>query len=959
MQPPRKDPSPPLRYRASSLFNTENDYQEALPSPPYQRQASTSQVVLDGLPPPQSPAYRSQTSFMDSKDERTAEVDGQSTDIKLKSREESSPPQKKLVVHYPDDIDVPSYHNTPQRLDSGDALSQRVPLGADTDDEDDHDDEDDYDWSAEEDLVDEEAKFEQKMGGEQKKRKGWGLRRIITLLLSSLLGTLFLSSILVAVALLLHFYFYIPHPTSSRRYLTSNISAWLYFFAVNLLISWFLALLVDLVPVFVRFGIAVAWGHVSEDWKTRLEMYGSVKGCVKPVLYAASGWVSWVIIFQSVFGLYDSGNEGRSWASYTPRVHQAIEFLFFLALVLSVQRLLSQAIAFAFHRVAYADRLESLREALKAVEKLRTYKPKHRSGMGMGHRSGKSTPVLSVFGWGTATHDVEDGDVEDEMDVVQGRGKKKGKARGRSSWLHKADKELLKHKRRKDESRSRSRSRAGSRSPIRLTSASHSEPSTCPISPVATPTHAHTYPPTAVAVTSSPERTVLGPAAPTHHRRTSSFGFGFGSHRTGKEHGPEDEVGMMQAAKVLKTAVLHDARNIKGKEGGGLNGLMWNVGSAHEAKRLAKAIYTTFKDKKRHSPLLLPADFEPAFPSPEEAAEAFRVFDVDNNGDISRAEIKTTLLKIYKERRSLSRSMRDVSVALKTLDQMLLVAAFVVLFFVSLSIFRVNYVKSLTSLYSLFIAASFIFKSSASGAFDAVMFIFVTHPFDTGDRCFIDDENLVVKKMGLFATVFARADGTETYYFNSQLFNKFITNARRSGKTFENLTMQVAWKTPLGKLDELSRLLNDWLQKDPNRWYEPSTSIGLSKIEHQRYLELTIGIGHNGYIQDWGMRMQRKTTFHAAVQHFCRHLGIVSSQSPMPIIWAGGETMPGTPTPEVEDYSPSSPVPESALDRGADKSARDLKPCLGFVPAAQDTTVRKSRSKKLVLRSMGAEGGDG
>lgn len=36
------------------------------------------------------------------------------------------------------------------------------------------------------------------------------------------------------------------------------------------------------------------------------------------------------------------------------------------------------------------------------------------------------------------------------------------------------------------------------------------------------------------------------------------------------------------------------------------------------------------------------------------------------------------------------------------------------------------------------------------------------------------DENLVVKKMGLFATVFTRADGTETYYFNSQLFNMFM-----------------------------------------------------------------------------------------------------------------------------------------------------------------------------------------
>ena len=44
--------------------------------------------------------------------------------------------------------------------------------------------------------------------------------------------------------------------------------------------------------------------------------------------------------------------------------------------------------------------------------------------------------------------------------------------------------------------------------------------------------------------------------------------------------------------------------------------------------------------------------------------------------------------------------------------------------------------------------------------------------FETVDD--VIDENLVVKKMGLFATVFTRADGTETYYFNSQLFNMFM-----------------------------------------------------------------------------------------------------------------------------------------------------------------------------------------
>jgi hypothetical protein len=142
-------------------------------------------------------------------------------------------------------------------------------------------------------------------------------------------------------------------------------------------------------------------------------------------------------------------------------------------------------------------------------------------------------------------------------------------------------------------------------------------------------------------------------------------------------------------------------------------------------------------------------------------------------------------------------------------------------------------------------------------------------------------ENLVVKKMGLFAvggpytcpsrsvtcclqTTFMRADGTETYYFNSQLFTKFITNVRRSGvnyssydtyyslliffqKMFENLTVQVAWRTPLEKLDQLEKCMNDWLATEENRWFEPNTAVTLQKIDYQRCLEFTMAIGHNGY----------------------------------------------------------------------------------------------------------------
>ena len=135
-----------------------------------------------------------------------------------------------------------------------------------------------------------------------------------------------------------------PHPDDHRRYVKDNIEAWLFWAAANVSISWALALIVDIIPVVVRFIISMAWGHVSEHVKSRIELYNSVKGPIKPVLYAASGWLSWVIIFAHIFKLYDMDDEGASRASYTPRLYQAIEFLFFFTLVICAQKMLSHFI---------------------------------------------------------------------------------------------------------------------------------------------------------------------------------------------------------------------------------------------------------------------------------------------------------------------------------------------------------------------------------------------------------------------------------------------------------------------------------------------------------------------------------------------------------------------------------------------------------------------------------------
>lgn len=124
----------------------------------------------------------------------------------------------------------------------------------------------------------------------------------------------------MTVPILLHFEYFEPHKTEHRKYITDNVSAWLYWAAANLLISWYLALIIDLVPHIATFFVDIVWGELTEGFKSNMELYAASKGSIKPLFYAASGWLSWSIIFTNIFKLYDPNDESKSKAAYTPRV---------------------------------------------------------------------------------------------------------------------------------------------------------------------------------------------------------------------------------------------------------------------------------------------------------------------------------------------------------------------------------------------------------------------------------------------------------------------------------------------------------------------------------------------------------------------------------------------------------------------------------------------------------------
>ena len=106
--------------------------------------------------------------------------------------------------------------------------------------------------------------------------------------------------------------------------------------------------------------------------------------------------------------------------------------------------MLSHAIAFAFHRTAFKERIEEVAQALRVIERLRDYHPKNRSRSSGFNKFGFNTPTLEKTGFEFGvkkrreqrnsrevdTDDGHDADGEDDRDktLVDKKAKDKKKS---------------------------------------------------------------------------------------------------------------------------------------------------------------------------------------------------------------------------------------------------------------------------------------------------------------------------------------------------------------------------------------------------------------------------------------------------------------------------------------------------------------------------------------------------
>ena len=294
---------------------------------------------------------------------------------------------------------------------------------------------------------------------------------------------------------------------------------------------------------------------------------------------------------------------------------------------------------------------------------------------------------------------------------------------------------------------------------------------------------------------------------------------------------------------------------------------------------LARRLYRTFSREETET--VFQEDLKHAFENQEESDAAFSMFDKDLNGDISMEELEAVCVEIGRERKSITASLKDLDTVVSKLDNVLsfIVLVITVLVFVSLIADATSGV--LTSAGSAVLGLSWLFSATAQEFLQSIVFVFVKHPFDVGDRVTIygntgsnmKGDDYFVKQISLLFTEFKKMEGHVVQAPNSYLNTLFILNMRRSGGLAECVPMTFRYGTTLEQIEGLRTKLLEFVKAE-KREYQANILTELREVSEAHSITLNIIFFFKSNWQNELLRLQRRNKFICAVMVSMQELGI-------------------------------------------------------------------------------------
>ena len=95
-------------------------------------------------------------------------------------------------------------------------------------------------------------------------------------------------------------------------------------------------------------------------------------------------------------------------------------------------------------------------------------------------------------------------------------------------------------------------------------------------------------------------------------------------------------------------------------------------------------------------------------------------------------------VKVYNSRKALAHSLNDTKTAVKQLNKLVTAILIVITVVIWLLLLEVATTKVLLFFSTQLVALAFIIGSTCKNLFESIVFVFVMHPYDVGDRCVVD-----------------------------------------------------------------------------------------------------------------------------------------------------------------------------------------------------------------------------
>jgi small-conductance mechanosensitive channel len=345
--------------------------------------------------------------------------------------------------------------------------------------------------------------------------------------------------------------------------------------------------------------------------------------------------------------------------------------------------------------------------------------------------------------------------------------------------------------------------------------------------------------------------------------------------------------------------------------------LLRTTSSAHT---LARLIYRSLVRPDQE--MVFPEDLANAFTTEEEAEAAFNVFDKDLNGDISMEELEAVTNEIALEKKAIAASLKDLDSVIKKLDKVFLFIILVITIIVFISIISGSAAAGLASAGSSVLGLAWMLQATAQEFLQSIIFVFVKHPFDVGDRVTIygstganmTGDDYYVTEISLLYTEFRKLQGHVVQAPNSLLNTLFILNQRRSNGLADPIPLQIRFGTPGWMIDELKARMLKFVMAN-KRDYQGAIYTELSAITEMRSATLTVVFIHKSNFQNELLRLARHNKFMLELMAQMDDIGI---QSPYridpggsrehPLHWTGMQAPPSYTRENEPDNGPQGPA---------------------------------------------------